>query len=57
MANQASGYSVSLDRSSQVVCLHRRLIDDVLTKDGERTGKVRCIECGTVFDYPYHEPR
>lgn len=35
-------------------CLHARLIDDVLTKDGAPTGKVRCLECGAVFDDPYH---
>jgi uncharacterized Zn finger protein len=34
-------------------CTHQRLIDDVLTRDGKRTGKVRCLECGTIFDDPY----
>jgi hypothetical protein len=34
-------------------CVHGRLIDDVLTKAGKRTGQVRCFECGTIFDDPY----
>ncbi|MBH0179786.1 MAG: hypothetical protein HP491_18480 [Nitrospira sp.] len=34
-------------------CSHQRLIDDVLTRGGKRTGKVRCLECGTAFDDPY----
>jgi uncharacterized Zn finger protein len=36
-----------------VACSHGRLIDDVLTRGGKRTGKVRCLECGTLFDDPY----
>jgi len=34
-------------------CTHQRLIDDILTRGGKRTGKVRCLECGTIFDDPY----
>lgn len=34
-------------------CEHGRLIDEVLTRGGTRTGKVRCLECGAVFDDPY----
>lgn len=34
-------------------CAHQRLIDDILTKGGKRTGKVRCLECLVVFDDPY----
>ena len=34
-------------------CSHSRLIDNVLTKDGKRTGKVHCVECGAKFDDPY----
>lgn len=34
-------------------CTHGRLIDDVLTKRGKRTGQVRCLECGAIFDDPY----
>ena len=34
-------------------CVHGRLIDDVRTSSGKRTGKVRCLECGTIFDDPY----
>ena len=35
-------------------CLHGRIIDDILTRGGKRTGKVRCLECGTKIDDPYH---
>lgn len=34
-------------------CAHSRLIDDVLTRNGKRTGKVRCLECRTIFADPY----
>ncbi|MFO0698536.1 MAG: hypothetical protein U0236_04855 [Nitrospira sp.] len=34
-------------------CAHSRAIDDVLTRGKKRTGKVRCLECGTIFDDPY----
>ncbi len=33
-------------------CTHSRMIDDVLTRMGKRTGQVRCLECGVVFDDP-----
>jgi hypothetical protein len=33
-------------------CVHSRLIDEVLTKSGKRTGKVHCVECGAKFDDP-----
>lgn len=34
------------------LCTHRRLIDEVLTPAGLRTGQVRCLECCAVFDDP-----
>ncbi len=34
-------------------CRHTRMIEDVLTKNKKRTGKVRCLECGSIFDDPY----
>lgn len=34
-------------------CAHGRIIDDILTRQGKRTGKVRCLECGETFDDPY----
>jgi hypothetical protein len=39
--------------TSNVCCTHQRLIDNILTRGGKRTGKVRCLECGTIFDDPY----
>jgi hypothetical protein len=38
---------------SRETCVHGRLIDDVLAKNGKRTGKVHCVECGAKFDDPY----
>jgi hypothetical protein len=38
---------------STTLCVHQRLIDDVRTRSGKPTGKVRCLECGTVFDDPH----
>ena len=34
------------------LCTHSRLIDEVLTPQGLKTGQVRCIECCAVFDDP-----
>lgn len=42
------------DAAPTRICVHGRIIDDVLTKMGRRTGQVRCLECGTIFDDPYH---
>jgi hypothetical protein len=33
-------------------CSHSRVLDDVLTRSGKRTGKVRCLECGSTIDDP-----
>ena len=45
MGNAESvAYSLSLTIS--------RAIDDVLTKNKKRTGQVRCLECGVIFDDP-----
>ena len=40
--------------ASRETCVHGRLIDEVLTRHGKRTGKVHCVECGAKFDDPYH---
>jgi hypothetical protein len=34
------------------LCRHSRLIDDVLTPQGLKSVKVRCLECGALFDDP-----
>ena len=36
-------------------CIHGRMIDDVLTRSKKRSGKVRCLECGAIFDDPYRD--
>ena len=41
------------DAAPTTICVHGRVIDDVLTKMKKRTGQVRCLECGTIFDDPY----
>jgi hypothetical protein len=39
--------------ASSKSCTHQRLIDDVRTRNGNPTGKVRCLECGVIFDDPH----
>ena len=41
------------DTTPPMTCVHGRIIDDVLTKTGKRTGQVCCLECGAIFDDPY----
>ncbi len=43
--------------ASAKACVHSRLIDDVLTRCGQRTGKVRCLECSAVIEDPHHSQR
>jgi hypothetical protein len=38
-------------------CVHQRIIDDVLNRNGKRTGKVRCCKCGAIFDDPYQDQK
>lgn len=38
---------------SESLCDHQRLIDDVRTRSGKPSGKVRCLECGSIFEDPY----
>ena len=42
----ASGKTGSVNR-----CTHGRLVEDILTEDGQRSGKVRCLECGAQVDH------
>jgi hypothetical protein len=50
--------ALTVQSTSRIVstetCVHGRLIDEVLTRDGRRTGKVHCVECGAQLDDPYH---
>jgi hypothetical protein len=34
-------------------CAHGRMIDDVLTAEGTKTGMVRCLECLEVIPDPH----
>jgi hypothetical protein len=45
---------LSGDTAPVTTCVHGRVIDDVLTNKGNRTDQVRCLECGAIFDDPYH---
>ncbi|MCS6289078.1 MAG: hypothetical protein H8K10_08905 [Nitrospira sp.] len=45
---QPAGRLADADR-----CVHGRLIDDVLTGTGRRSGTVRCLECGAQLDDPH----
>jgi hypothetical protein len=52
--NERSAEKARVVRSSpRETCLHGRLIEDVPRKDGKRTGKVRCAECGAEIEDPY----
>ncbi len=46
---------ITTTSASTAGCAHQRLIDDVRTKSGTPTGKVRCLECSTIFDDPDHQ--
>ncbi len=41
----------------EATCAHQRLIDDIWTSGGKRTGKVRCLECSAVIDDPHRGQR
>lgn len=41
------------DAAPTMTCAHGRIIDDVLTVMGKRTGPVRCLEWGVTFDDLY----
>ena len=50
MADQAIAPSASCDSPVFLACSHRRMIDEVLKEDGKKSGQVRCVECGAVFN-------
>lgn len=43
--------------AARMVCAHQRLIEDILTRGGKVTGKVRCLECGAAIDDPHHSQK
>ncbi len=53
MNNPLSERSPSFTSFLTKPCLHSRAIDDVLTKDGRKTGAIRCVECGAVIPDPH----
>lgn len=38
-------------------CHHGRVIDALLTQNGQATGKVGCEECGATFPDPRQNPQ
>lgn len=36
-------------------CTHRRMIEEVLLRGGEKSGQVRCLECKAIFPDPSHK--
>lgn len=52
MKNPVTEHNPSSTSRSSGPCLHRRAIDDVLTKDGRKTGAIRCVECGMIIADP-----
>ncbi len=50
--------SCSNDPQDPSPCLHSRLVDYVRMPDGQATGQLRCLECGTIIPDPFneHEP-
>ena len=39
----------SLDPSATTACTHSRVVDYVLTNEGNKTGQLVCVECRAVF--------
>jgi len=56
MADKAGVPSIYSNSSLFHTCSHRRLIDNVFSEDGTATDKVRCVECGAVFDDSHCRP-
>ncbi|MGE0643182.1 MAG: hypothetical protein AB7P24_05890 [Nitrospira sp.] len=48
-----AGASPTVQLVPEQGCVHGRMIDEVRTKGGKRTGKVRCLECQAIIDDPY----
>ena len=44
-----------LHAAAKTPCTHSRLIDDVLTTTGTKTGQLICLECTAVFPDPTFE--
>ena len=36
-----------------VACSHSRMVSDSVTEEEHESGKVRCVECGTVVPDPH----
>ncbi|GKS58405.1 hypothetical protein YTPLAS18_19320 [Nitrospira sp.] len=37
-------------------CAHSRIIEDLVTPKGEKTGQIICVECLAVFPDPAYVP-
>ena len=36
-------------------CQHKRLVDYILSEDGQKTGNIICAECGAIFPDPVQQ--
>jgi uncharacterized Zn finger protein len=43
----------TLPMSPPCACTHRRVISDCVSEEEHQAGKVRCVECGSVFPDPH----
>ncbi len=44
--------TASLHAILRKACAHRRIVDEVRTKEGTKTGQLICLECLAVFPDP-----
>jgi hypothetical protein len=42
-------------RTKAAPCTHSRMVDDVLTTKGGKTGQLVCLECRAVFPDPTYQ--
>ena len=48
--------TTSAGRRMQTSCTHARLVDEVLTEEGAKTGRLICKECKAVISDPRGQP-
>ena len=44
--------SASLHTASKTACTHSRMVEDVVTAKGTKTGQLICKECQSIFPDP-----
>ncbi|MEO8325676.1 MAG: hypothetical protein ABI618_07485 [Nitrospirota bacterium] len=51
-AEKASRVDGPLENGKREVCAHQRLVGEHVNKQGEKTGRLVCRECGEVIHDP-----